>query len=375
MRKIRVLVVDDSAVVRRIVTEILSGDPEVEVVGSAPHGRAALASLPLLEPDLVTLDLEMPEMDGLATLVELRRHNPRLPVIMLSSRTARGAASTLDALAHGASDYVTKPADLGGPDQARARLSEKLIPKVKALAGRTVRSPRVAARAAVVPGRPLALPGPVDVLVIGVSTGGPNALAAILSGLPADFPLPVAVVQHMPAVFTRILAERLSAQSALDVREAEAGALLAAGTVLVAPGDHHLALERAGEELRAVLHQDPPEHSCRPAADVLFRSAAAMCGSRVLGLVLTGMGQDGVRGAQAIRDAGGSVLAQDEASSVVWGMPGAIVHAGLADQVLPLPAIAGELSLRAAVGRRRRGAAASWDGPAAALAPRVGGPG
>jgi len=354
MAKIRVLVVDDSAVVRRIVTDLLSAEAGIEVVGSAPNGRAALATLPALTPDLVTLDLEMPELDGLATLVELRRLYPRLPVIMLSSRTERGAMSTLEALARGASDYVTKPANLGSPGLAQARLRDDLVPKIRALAGGPARGSR--------PGRPPAarapagprVPAPVDALVIGVSTGGPNALAAILAHLPATFPVPIVVVQHMPPLFTRILAERLAAQSALAVREAEADQALEPGSVLIAPGNYHLALRRDAETVRVVLNQDPPENSCRPAVDVLFRSAAAAYGARVLGLVLTGMGHDGLRGAEAIRSAGGRLLAQDEATSVVWGMPGAVVSAGLADQVLALDDIAGVLVQRAEAGKPHR---------------------
>ncbi len=357
MRKIRVLVVDDAAAVRRIVSDLLSAEAEIEVVGTAPHGRAALASLPGLAPDLVTLDIEMPELDGLETLVELRRLHPAMPVIMLSSRTERGAATTLEALARGASDYVTKPANLGNLALARTSLRDDLMPKIKALAGGVLRTgPRV--RPSTAPARPApALPSRVDVLAIGVSTGGPNALSAIFSRLPAEFPVPIVVVQHMPPLFTRILAERLSAQSPLAVREAVAEEWLEPGTVLIAPGNYHLALRRDGQRVRVVLNQDPSENSCRPAVDLLFRSVAEVYGATALGLVLTGMGQDGLRGAEAMRRAGGRLLAQDETTAVVWGMPGAVAGAGLADQVLPLDAIPGELVQRTMVGRIHRLAA------------------
>lgn len=358
MPKIRVLVVDDAVVVRRMVTDLLSADPEIEVVGTASDGRMALAKLAALTPDLVTLDIEMPELDGLATLVELRKLYPRLPVIMFSTLTERAAASTLEALARGATDYVTKPANVGSVTQAQARIRDELVPKIKALCGRRPRSapprgaaPGAATAPAPVRSSPIPLPTRIDVLAIGVSTGGPNALAAILPGLPAAFPVPIVVVQHMPPLFTRLLAERLSSISALTVREAGDGAVLEPGTAWIAPGNYHLTLRRDGERVRAALNQDPPENSCRPAVDPLFRSAVEVYGSRVLGVVLTGMGQDGLRGGEAIHRAGGRLLAQDEASSVVWGMPGAIVAAGLADGVLPLAAMAADLTQRAAAGR------------------------
>lgn len=371
MAKIRVLVVDDAVVVRRIVTEVLSSDPDIEVVGTAANGRLALQKLAGLQPDLVTLDIEMPELDGLGTLVELRKSHPRLPVIMFSTLTERGASATLEALARGASDYVTKPANVGSVTLAQERVREDLVPKIKALCGRVVLAPRPAPAAPRAPAPPVVAPRPalpqrVDLLAIGVSTGGPNALAAIIPALPADFPLPVVIVQHMPPVFTRFLAERLASTSRLAVREGEEGGVVEPGVVWVAPGSSHMVLAREGEALRLRLTQDPPENSCRPAVDPLFRSAAALVGSRTLALVLTGMGQDGLRGAEEIRKAGGVVLAQDEASSVVWGMPGAVVGAGLADGVLPLEQLAAELTQRAGVGRLAR----IGGGPAAAVSAR-----
>jgi two-component system, chemotaxis family, protein-glutamate methylesterase/glutaminase len=362
MSPIRVLVVDDAVVVRRIVTDVLGADPEIEVVGTAANGRLALAKVAQLAPDLVTLDIEMPELDGLATLVELRKTHPRLPVIMFSALTERAASATLDALARGASDYVTKPANVGSLALAEERIREDLIPKIRALAGHRL-SPQAAPRWAPAPvvgpasgfaaPRPL-LPVRADVLVVGVSTGGPNALAAIIPELAAEFPLPVAVVQHMPPLFTRFLAERLAANSRIAVREGEEGGVLEPGVVWIAPGNYHMYLRRDGDLIRVGLNQDDPENSCRPAVDPLFRSAAELFGHRALALVLTGMGHDGLRGAEQIRQAGGQVLAQDEATSVVWGMPGAIAGAGLADQILPLERIAAELTQRAQVGRLPR---------------------
>jgi len=358
MARIRVLVVDDAVVVRRIVTDVLAADADIEVVGTAANGRLALARLAQLAPDLVTLDIEMPVLDGLQTLVELRKSHPRLPVIMFSTLTERAASATLDALARGASDYVTKPANVGSVTLAQERIRDELIPRIKALCGHRL-SPRVTPLRAPAPpagpSRAVVADGPVpvraDVLVVGVSTGGPNALAAIIPQLPAEFPLPVAVVQHMPPIFTRFLADRLSRTARLRVREGEEGGVLEPGVVWIAPGNHHMTLRRDGEVVRLALTQDPPENSCRPAADPLFRSAAELYGHRTLALILTGMGHDGLCGAERIRRAGGQVLAQDEASSVVWGMPGAVVAAGLANQVLPLDRVASELTRRAESGR------------------------
>lgn len=344
MNKIRVLIVDDSVVVRRLVADTLASDPALEIAGTAAHGRIALAKIPQVNPDLVLLDVEMPEMDGLETLKVLRKTYPRLPVIMFSTLTQRGAATTLDALALGASDYVTKPAQVGSVGAAQQKIREELIPKIKMLCSRGLVSDlppeptRLFAHSSrAAPLRPSA--GGVQVLVIGVSTGGPNALATLLPSLPPDFPVPVLIVQHMPAMFTRLLAERLTAISSLDVREGEAGEKPCPGHAYVAPGDYHMVVTRDGLATRLGLHQGPHENSCRPAVDVLFRSAAETYGKGVLAVVLTGMGQDGLRSCEAIRESGGQILAQDEATSVVWGMPGFVARAGLADQVLPLEEI------------------------------------
>lgn len=359
MRKIRVLVVDDSVVIRRLLTDVLSQDAELELAGTAPNGRIALAKLPQLNPDIVTLDIEMPELDGLETLPELRKTHPKLPVIMFSTLTERGALATLDALARGATDYITKPANVGSVTAGIQSVKDQLIPKIKSLCP-LARPAAVAAAASVpsaasrtVPARPAhRLPERFDVVLIGSSTGGPQALSATLCHLPASFPLPIVVVQHMPPVFTRHLANRLDQDSALTVREATGHETLEPGQVLIAPGNYHLQLERQGVAVKAVLHQGVPENSCRPAVDVLFRSAANVFGANCLAVVLTGMGQDGLRGAQAIVGAGGTVLAQDEASSVVWGMPRAVAEAGLARQVIPLRSVSTELSRLATLGRR-----------------------
>jgi two-component system, chemotaxis family, protein-glutamate methylesterase/glutaminase len=356
--RIRVLVVDDSVVVRRLVTRVLEEDPEIEVVGVAANGRIALAKLAQLAPDVVTLDIEMPELDGLATLAELRPRWPRLPVIMFSTLTERGAEATLEALSLGASDYVTKPTGLHNAAEALETVKAELLPRIKALHGarQLSRAPH-AALAAPQPLAPVVRPpvriGPVriDLVTIGVSTGGPNALAELLPSLPGNFPVPVVIVQHMPPVFTRMLADRLDTRCAVRVVEAEGGEVLAPGTVYIAAGGRHLTLHRQGASVLTAANDDPPENSCRPAVDVLFRGVAELYGPNALAVVLTGMGQDGLRGAEVIRVAGGQVLAQDEESSVVWGMPGFVVKAGLADAVLPLDRLAGEIGNRVAAGR------------------------
>jgi two-component system chemotaxis response regulator CheB len=355
MKKAKVLVVDDAMLIRRLVAGVLAGDASIEVVGEAANGRIALQKIAQLQPDLVTLDVEMPELNGLQTLKEIRKSHPRLPVIMFSSVTERGAADTLEALHYGASDYVTKPASAAGRESAQQRIREDLVPKIRSLcriasAMPAFNRPDGAGRAAPVPFtvRPL---GPMikpDIVAICMSTGGPAAVGEVLSQLTADFPAPIVLVPHMPQVFTRFLADRLSTQTALVVTEAVDGGQLKPGVVHVAPGDFHLTVQRRDGALVTVLDQNPPENSHRPAADVLFRSVAETFGARALVLVLTGMGQDGLRGAEAITRAGGRVVVQDEATSVVWEMPGLVASGGLADAVLPLGAIAGELRRRVA---------------------------
>jgi two-component system chemotaxis response regulator CheB len=342
-------------VIRRLLSDALASDPAIEIVGSAPNGRIALAKIPQVNPDLVTLDIEMPEMDGLLTIQALRKSYPKLPVIMFSTLTQKGAVATLNALSYGANDYVTKPANVGSVTAAIQNVRQDLIPKIKALcrfpgeiAKPASAPPAASAPPTLVPRRPSV---PPQVIAIGVSTGGPNALTQVFRDLPGDLPTPVVIVQHMPPVFTRHLAERLDAISPLTVREATPGAMLRPGEALLAAGDFHLALARVATGVVARLHQAPPENSCRPAVDVLFRSVAEIYGPGALAIVMTGMGQDGKRGATDIREAGGRVLAQDEASSVVWGMPGAVVQAGLADETLPLSKIALRLSTLAFANR------------------------
>jgi len=362
-RKIRVLIVDDSVVIRRIVSDVLAADPDLEIAGTAANGSIALQKLIQVNPDIVTLDIEMPGMGGIDALKELRKTHPRLPVIMFSTLTERGAAATFEALSCGASDYVTKPANVGSVGLAMERVREQLIPKIKALCQASnpstlARAPTAAAMPILAPVPALARdsswrPGAIEVVAIGVSTGGPNALAEIVPALPGTFPVPIVLVQHMPPLFTKLLAERLNSKSALEVREACGGEELLAGNIYLAPGDYHLVVGRKGLRIMTALTQAPPENSCRPSVDVLFRSVAETYKSSVLAVVLTGMGQDGLRGCEDIKRCGGSVFVQDEATSVVWGMPGFVSRAGLADRVLPLHDVARELVRRVTLGSVR----------------------
>lgn len=341
MQKIRVLIVDDAVLVRSRVSRVLSSDPELEVVGVAADGYIALAKIPQVNPDVIILDIEMPQMNGLETLAAIRKTYPLLAVIMFSTLTARGAKTTLSALSLGATDYATKPTNTDSIDEAIQHIRNELIPKIK------VHSKKVAIAQLPIPltTKVLSLTQ-VDIVAIGVSTGGPNALATVLPEFPADFPVPILIVQHMPPMFTKLLAERLASKSKIRVKEAESKAVLEPGCAWIAPGDFHMIVEKDGKVVRLGTHQQPPENSCRPSVDVLFRSVAEVYGKEAIAVVLTGMGQDGLRGCEQISSVGGQILAQDEASSVVWGMPGFVANAGLANKVLPLDQIAFEIMRR-----------------------------
>lgn len=355
---IRVLVVDDSVTVRQLVVDALSTDPELQVVGAAPNGALALSMLARSKPDCIVLDIDMPVMDGLEFLTRLRPEYPRLPVIVFSTLTTHGAETTLQAMWNGASDYVAKP-QAGDYESALQQTRADLVHRIKAFArpsrrtaletgGRTLATPARLASPAVAPPRPALSPplARVSVVAIGASTGGPRALVDILSALPGDLEAPVLVVQHMPPLFTRHFADGLASQCDLHVREAEHGVVLEPGMVWIAPGDQHLTVGRDGAFVRLWLDQDAPENACRPSVDPMLRSVARVHGAGALAVILTGMGSDGLAGCRAVREAHGQVVAQDEASSVVWGMPGSVVKAGLAHRVLPVEAIAHDIVQR-----------------------------
>ncbi len=331
----RVMVCDDSVVIRAAITRMLEADPAIQVVARVGNGQLALGELQRQAIDVVVLDIEMPVMDGMTALPLLLRADPGLRVVMASTLTTRGAEIALRALRLGAADYVPKPGTAAIADDTFRR---ELVAKVKGLArlrGRLPASSR--------PGNPLASrPAPrvaPSLLAIGSSTGGPQALFALMQGL-GCVPVPVVLTQHMPATFTPILAEHLTRLGGMPCAEARDDEMLRPGCVHLAPGDRHLLVEATGGGLRARLSSGPPENFCRPSVDPMLRSATLACGGRVLAVMLTGMGHDGLAGTRQLVEAGGAAIAQDEATSVVWGMPGAIAQAGLCHAVLPLPAIA-----------------------------------
>lgn len=354
MAKTRILVVDDAVMMRRLITSVLECDPEMEIAGVAPNGRIALQKIPQVNPDIITMDVEMPDMDGIETVREIRKSYPRLPIIMFSSLTSRGAAATLDAIAAGATDYVAKPANMGSLNESMTRLRSDIIPLIKA----HVAPPVFTSKGLDLNGRsgrpkangPTALSrqpsDQVDVLAIGTSTGGPNALADVFRHIPAQFPVPIVIVQHMPPLFTGMLADRLNRLPSVRFHEGAPGQTIEPGNAYIAPGGRHMTVTRRGGDVALELNEDPPENSCRPAVDVLFRSVAEIYQDTTLGVIMTGMGKDGLRGCEQICDAGGEIIVQDEESSVVWGMPGYVAQAGLADKILPLNQIASEINRR-----------------------------
>ena len=351
MAAIRVLIVDDSSVVRRLLAELVGSAPDMQVVGTAPDGKIALAKLDQTNPDLVTLDVEMPEMNGLETLAAIRQRRPHLPVIMVSSLTRPAAAATLDALSLGANDYVNKPAAASGRSEGLAQLRDDLLTKIRLFVRGKTALPPPPEPAAVAPLRKERVRSTVAAVAIGVSTGGPNALQELVPTLGLDLPVPVLIVQHMPPTFTKLLADRLAKLRGGAVEEAVAGMTVEPGCVYIAPGDHHMVIERREGRVEILLNKEPPENSCRPAVDPLFRSVAATYGARALGVVLTGMGNDGGVGCEHLHDHGAQILIQDEASSVVWGMPGLVARKGLADGVLPLKELGPEIRRRVLEGR------------------------
>lgn len=338
-RPIRVLVVDDSAFMRKVISDILSADPDLEIVATARDGQDGVEKALSLQPDVVTLDVEMPKLDGFGVLREIMSRRPT-PVVMVSSLTQEGAEATIRALALGAVDFVGKPS--GSISLNMVVVREELVQKVKAAAGATPRYrhqalelPPVVKPAAPRPSVAGAFHRSSNnrLVVIGCSTGGPGALHQIIPRLPADLPAPVLVVQHMPPNFTRSLADRLNEVSRVTVKEAAQGDPLVCGQVLVAPGGYHMTVSEAG---RVELNQDPPQHGVRPAVDVTLHSVVPRYGNRLVGVILTGMGYDGAKGMMALKKAGGRTIAEDASTCVVYGMPKVVVELGAADQVLPV---------------------------------------
>lgn len=371
----RVLLVDDSAVVRGLIARSLKRDPMIEIVATAGDGERGLSMLRQNDVEVVVLDIEMPRMDGLTALPLMLKEDPRLQVIMASTLTLRNADISLRALSLGAKDYIPKPTSSGALTAAES-FHRELVDKVKALgANRRRMAPRSSATVAPQPApsaRPaIARPAPSaaspeappfrlrpaptrafrpDVLAVGSSTGGPQALFSLVKALGRNLEIPVLVTQHMPPTFTTILAEHLARASGWPAAEAKDGDRIQSGRIYVAPGDFHMLVERSAAGRVTRLAQTPPENFCRPSVDPMLRSLATAFDGRVLAVILTGMGHDGRDGARTIVAAGGQVIAQDEATSVVWGMPGAVAQAGLCRAVLPLDQI-GPMVLRVATGR------------------------
>ncbi len=334
----RVMICDDSVVVRGAIARILRGEPGIEVVARVANGQAALDALRVQDVDVVVLDVEMPVMDGMTALPLLLSASPGLAVIMASMLTTRGADISLRALRLGAADTLSKPSaeDFASDHRFGAELVAKVLGLTRLRRGRT-------APAAAAPGLRTPPAQPPRLLAIGSSTGGPNALFTLVQALRPDLRVPVVITQHMPAAFTPILAQHIDRLGVLPCAEAQHGEPILPGRIFLAPGARHLLVQKRGTQLVVQLSDAPPEQFCRPAVDPMLRSASTALGGRVLVAMLTGMGQDGLAGARQVIQDGGGVVAQDEATSVVWGMPGAVAKAGLACAVLPLPQIAARL--------------------------------
>jgi two-component system chemotaxis response regulator CheB len=356
---VRVLVCDDSAVIRGLLARLLEADGAVEIVGTAANGRDALALQARARPDVVVLDIEMPVMDGLAALPALLKADPAVQVVMASTLTTRGADVTLKALRLGAADYVPKPSAVGGIASGEG-FRRELVEKVKALGRAAVRRRSAPLRPRLAPHAPAAAAPPAilrrvgarapDLVAIGASTGGPQALFRVMRDLGAGFHLPVLITQHMPATFLPILAEHITRLGGLPCAEARDGERIVPGRAYLAPGERHMLVSGSRSAPVIALADTPPENFCRPAVDPMLRSAAAVLGAGVLAVVLTGMGHDGLAGGQAVVAAGGAVIAQDEASSVVWGMPGAVAQAGIAAAVVPVGEVARQIQAFTRVG-------------------------
>lgn len=349
-KPVRVLVVDDSALMRKLIPRILERDDSIEVVGTAMDGNFGLKKIEELAPNVITLDLEMPGLNGIDMLKEVMRRW-RLPVIVVSSHSTAGASITLKALGLGAFDFVAKPADVSA---RMPEIAAELIGKIKAAAqSKSFRPQLIPEGTRAVKGRAQAAAAPTRVVAIGVSTGGPNALQYLFSQLPAEFPGSILVVQHMPDGFTEMFARRLDETCAVRVKEAQSGDLLLAGRVLICPGNRHLKVKKLPLGNVAVLSEEAAVHGHRPSVDVLFRSMAEEFGPQAVAIIMTGMGDDGAAGMGAVRAAGGVTIAQSEDSCVVYGMPKAAIDRGYVTRVVHLEDLPNTLQAQCASGRPR----------------------
>ncbi|MEN2994874.1 MAG: chemotaxis response regulator protein-glutamate methylesterase [Thermodesulfovibrio sp.] len=346
---IKVLVVDDSAFMRKAITAMLQEDPEIKVIGTAKDGVEAVQMVQELKPDIVTMDVEMPRMDGITALKEIMNKSP-VPVIMVSSLTTEGAKVTLEALELGAVDFI--PKNLSELSVNIVKIKEMLIEKIKTIAKRGIVKRKPTARnletkietsKIEIPKTRVSTERKVGIVAIGTSTGGPKALQEIIPKLPKDFPVPVVIAQHMPPNFTKPFAERLDQLSQLSVKEAEEGEVIKPGFVYIAPGRGHMRIKRKGINTFVSISEDKEEFIYRPSVDLLMLSVAECYPGRSLGVILTGMGNDGAKGCKKIKETGGRVFAQNEESCVVYGMPRAVIEAGIADKVIPLEEMAGEI--------------------------------
>jgi two-component system chemotaxis response regulator CheB len=361
-----VLVVDDSAVVRGLLSKILAADPDFELAGTAANGALGIEKAAKLKPDVIVLDVEMPVMSGLEALTELRKAHPKTPIVMFSTLTAKGAQTSLEALANGASDYAMKPSNTGSSLSAVEQVKEELMTKLRGLVGTSpaaassariggaAAAPAASAQAAGRPkiNRPKRSPNKrIDAVVIGSSTGGPAALEQVVGAIRHPLPVPILLTQHLPPTFTKALADRLNKVAAFPVVEAEEGMEVTAGTCHIAPGGKHMLLKSKGGHVYVTLSEGPKVKSCRPSVDVMTDSVREIYGDQLVAVMLTGMGDDGADAFCRLAELGVHIIAQNEATSVVWGMPGAVERAGAAEQCLPLNEVAGALVRSVSAGR------------------------
>jgi two-component system, chemotaxis family, protein-glutamate methylesterase/glutaminase len=346
---IKIIIADDSAFMRRLLSDLFLQEPDFMVLDTASNGKDAINKIKHLKPDLVTMDVNMPIMDGLTALEHLMKDH-RVPVVMISSLTKDGADATIKALSLGAVDFIEK---VSGPISSIASIKDEILSKCRAAVNANVTKPLIVANINQVINKLIPFKGNIKSMIvsnhasekliaIGTSTGGPRALQQIITQLPRELPCGVVIVQHMPAGFTKSLADRLNTLSQLDVKEAENNDIIESGKVFIAPGNYHMTIENQGEDRVIRLNQNPPVASHRPAVDILFESVAKF-GNKIIAVVLTGMGSDGAKGMQYIKKTGGYSIAEDQNTAVVYGMPKAVVELGLADKVLPIDSIAAEL--------------------------------